>query len=48
MSPALSAGGWRVAPLVVVKEARVAVEVELAHVPWTMMTVSLFSIARSF
>ena len=27
MSPALSAGGWRVAPLVVVKEAAVAVEV---------------------
>jgi ethanolamine ammonia-lyase small subunit len=27
MSPALSAGGWRVAPLVVVKEAGVAVEV---------------------
>ena len=32
MSPALSAGGWRVAPLVVVKEARVAVGDEVGEV----------------
>jgi ethanolamine ammonia-lyase small subunit len=41
MSPALSAAGWRVAPLVVVKEARVAVGDEVGEVLGAEMVVVL-------
>jgi ethanolamine ammonia-lyase small subunit len=41
MLPALSAGGWRVAPLVVVKEARVAVGDEVGEVLGADMVVVL-------
>jgi ethanolamine ammonia-lyase small subunit len=41
MSPALSAGGWRIAPLVVVKEARVAIGDEVGEVLGAGMVVVL-------
>ena len=41
MSPALSAGGWRIAPLIVVKEARVAIGDEVGEVLGAGMVVVL-------